>query len=200
MPSPSEGDVLDAFRLVMDKAPAFLFGKARIHAEHGLRDSETGKPMRGLALRTQAAYVLGNLDGWTDPEGARARTTLRAFLRESREIPMGESAFNIARDFYRNAEGPLSEARRVAGKPLTEAAVTWGKEYAAGSYFLTPDQKKVRMFRKGTRVRFYTDGGEQVGPEQANVGPAVAYALAHGWKDSDMAGLRPIGGHTAQGQ
>lgn len=39
------------------------------------------------------------------------------------------------------------------------------------------------MWRKGQRVRFYTNSGEQIGPQQSNVGPAVAYALASGWSD-----------------
>lgn len=36
--------------------------------------------------------------------------------------------------------------------------------------------------RKGQRCRFYTPDGRQVGPEQANLAPAVAYALSQGWQ------------------
>lgn len=122
MGMPSEGDVLDAFRSVLANAPGFLFGRARIHAEHGLNDGETGKPMRGTALRTQAAYVLGNLEGWNDKAGSAARATLRAFLRESQELPVAESAFEVGRDFYRQVATGFAEARLRAGKPLTEAA------------------------------------------------------------------------------
>ena len=62
----------------------------------------------------------------------------------------------------------------------------WGERYAAGkglypSYW-TDEDHPVWMFRKGQRVRFYDQHGEQVGPEQANVAPAVAYAHAEGWR------------------
>lgn len=40
----------------------------------------------------------------------------------------------------------------------------------------------VRLYRgAGNRCRFYDSSGEQVGPEQANVAPAVAAAHAAGW-------------------
>jgi hypothetical protein len=38
------------------------------------------------------------------------------------------------------------------------------------------------MYRKGQRVRFYDERGRQVGPEQSNVAPAVAYAQSQGWR------------------
>lgn len=40
----------------------------------------------------------------------------------------------------------------------------------------------VRMHRNRNRVRWYAvDSRRPIGPEQSNVAPAVAYALAHGW-------------------
>lgn len=39
------------------------------------------------------------------------------------------------------------------------------------------------MRRRGQRCRFYTDEGEQVGPEHANVSPAVVAAAHAGWWD-----------------
>jgi hypothetical protein len=51
------------------------------------------------------------------------------------------------------------------------------------SYY-SPDGP-VWMYRKGQHVRFYTDAGTQVGPEQDNIAPAVAYALTQGWKTGD---------------
>lgn len=50
----------------------------------------------------------------------------------------------------------------------------YGRPYRAGSRVLW-------MFRCGQRVRFFTAGGVQVGEEQRNVAPAVAYALSKGW-------------------
>lgn len=59
----------------------------------------------------------------------------------------------------------------------------WGKSW--GTYTL-PDGRRVDMLRKGCKVRFFDLAtGEQVGPEQANVVPAVCYAAYHGWRDDD---------------
>lgn len=55
----------------------------------------------------------------------------------------------------------------------------WGRPYG-GSAFLMPDGL-VWMFRKGQRVRFYDVHADQLGPEQANVAPAMAYAHSQGW-------------------
>ncbi|KKM92024.1 hypothetical protein LCGC14_1222580 [marine sediment metagenome] len=55
----------------------------------------------------------------------------------------------------------------------------WGKPY--GMPFCTRHGRVRRMFRKGQRVRFYDGQGRQIGPEQRNVAPAVAYALSKGW-------------------
>jgi hypothetical protein len=58
----------------------------------------------------------------------------------------------------------------------------WGAPYGGLAYWTqgcpgTP----LWMFRKGQRVRFYGPDGQQVGPEQANVAPAVAYAHSKRW-------------------
>lgn len=50
----------------------------------------------------------------------------------------------------------------------------------AHPHYLTPTGP-VWIWRKGQRCRFYTADGEQVGPEQKNLGPAVAYAHHMGW-------------------
>lgn len=58
----------------------------------------------------------------------------------------------------------------------------WGQPYGsptAPAYWT--DEGPIWMFRKGQRVRFYDEDGGQVGPEQANVAPAVAYAHSRGW-------------------
>jgi len=57
----------------------------------------------------------------------------------------------------------------------------WGRIWGSSRPIITDTGLEVLIYRKGQRVRFYTLGGEQVGPEQANVAPAVAYAMAHGW-------------------
>lgn len=59
--------------------------------------------------------------------------------------------------------------------------VTWGKPYGTTKY-RTPEGALVAMYRKGQRVRFYDEDGQQVGPEQSNVAPAVFAADAAGWK------------------
>lgn len=56
----------------------------------------------------------------------------------------------------------------------------WGAPYNTAPAYATPDGY-VWMFRRGQRVRFYDEGAQQVGPEQANVAPAVAYAQNQGW-------------------
>ncbi len=62
---------------------------------------------------------------------------------------------------------------RIDPKWLAKATA-WG-DYSAHPW------GRITMWRKGQRVRFYTPNGRQVGPEQANVAPAVAYAMAKGW-------------------
>lgn len=66
--------------------------------------------------------------------------------------------------------------------PVCSRAVTWGEPYGAGPHYRLPDGRTVTMYRKGQRVRFYDGSGAQVGPEQRNVAPGVAYALTHGWQ------------------
>lgn len=56
----------------------------------------------------------------------------------------------------------------------------WMRGDRWGSY-RTDAGEVVTMYRRGQHVRFYTADGRQVGPEQSNVAPAVAYTMAHGW-------------------
>jgi hypothetical protein len=65
-----------------------------------------------------------------------------------------------------------------------DLSATWGAPYGAGPAYVTPGGP-VWMRRKGQRVRFVDESGAQVGPEQANVAPAVAYALSAGWAPAD---------------
>lgn len=71
---------------------------------------------------------------------------------------------------------PAITVRPVTRTPPREVAfgTVYGRPYRAGARILW-------MFRHRQRVRFFTAGGKQVGPEQHNVAPAVAYALAKGW-------------------
>lgn len=50
--------------------------------------------------------------------------------------------------------------------------------------FITDSGIPVWMWRKGQHVRFYSNSGEQIGPEQRNVAPAVCFALANGWMEA----------------
>jgi hypothetical protein len=52
--------------------------------------------------------------------------------------------------------------------------------------YITRDGRRVWMHRKGQRVRWLDEAGEQVGPEQANVAPALAYASTHGWAEESQ--------------
>lgn len=69
--------------------------------------------------------------------------------------------------------GPLTQ------KPPT--GVSFGEVY--GRPFRTRGRGRplVWMFRKGQRCRFFNQKGDQVGPEQRNVVPAVAFAHSQGW-------------------
>ena len=53
-----------------------------------------------------------------------------------------------------------------------------------GSPMVRPDGSLVYMRRHRQRVRWFAMFGWQVGPEQRNVAPALAYALSLGWKDA----------------
>jgi len=64
----------------------------------------------------------------------------------------------------------------VKQRPPTNVAFgsCYGRPYRAGG-------RIVWLFRKGQRVRFFNNRGEQVGAEQRNVAPAVAFAISQGW-------------------
>ena len=72
----------------------------------------------------------------------------------------------------------------------------WGKPYGSDPSFKTP-HGLVWMHRKGQHVRFFDEHGEQVGPEQSNVGPAISYAYAQGWHSTDprLEAIRPLAEH-----
>lgn len=57
----------------------------------------------------------------------------------------------------------------------------WGAPYGNVRY-QTPDGLVVWLYRQRQACRWFTADGQQVGPEQPNVAPAVAYALANGWR------------------
>jgi hypothetical protein len=59
----------------------------------------------------------------------------------------------------------------------------WGALYGTTACYLTTDGREVWMHRKGQAVRFYDVDGWQVGPEQTNIAPAVAYAIAQDWRN-----------------
>lgn len=61
----------------------------------------------------------------------------------------------------------------------------WGEMYGGEIAYHDLDGKPVQMRRKGQRVRFFVNG-EQIGPEQSNVGPAVAYAHSQGWTSPSL--------------
>jgi hypothetical protein len=58
-----------------------------------------------------------------------------------------------------------------------------GKPYS-GLVDVNADGQRITMYRGPRQAcRFYdADTGEQVGPEQSNVAPAIAWAMAHGFR------------------
>jgi hypothetical protein len=76
------------------------------------------------------------------------------------------------------AESGSSEYNALVPAPWTDPE--WGQPYMDGVAYYTLSGP-VRMHRKRQAVRFYLPTGEQVGPEQSNVGPAIAYATHAGW-------------------
>lgn len=74
----------------------------------------------------------------------------------------------------------------------------WGKPYGSdgGPSYVTGDGTPVFMFRKGQAVRFYDGSGQQVGPDQTNVAPAVAYAHSQGWAPPPVAGDHALPGEA----
>jgi len=60
----------------------------------------------------------------------------------------------------------------------------FGKPYGGNLPYVTTDGDEVFMYRKGHAVRFFDGEGNQVGPEQSNVAPALAYAQSQGWRES----------------
>ncbi len=79
----------------------------------------------------------------------------------------------------------LAPANVWSSKPVpsspTEFKAPWGEVYGGNEPFETDTGLLVWMCRKRQKVRFYTLDGRQIGPEQANVAPAIAYACAHHW-------------------
>jgi hypothetical protein len=67
-------------------------------------------------------------------------------------------------------------------KPVRPApAASWGKPYGSVAY--QTSKGEVRLRRRRQACRWYTPDGRQVGPEQPNVAPALAYAHSQGWTE-----------------
>ena len=71
------------------------------------------------------------------------------------------------------------KATPMTTTPMT--TTTWGEPYNFDPAYQTPDGP-VWMYRKGRKVRYFDADGRQVGPEQENVAPAVAYAHSLNWQ------------------
>ena len=88
------------------------------------------------------------------------------------------------RDVYSREYG-AAEGRGLQSWEAREEAARngepFGRRYGGDVPYITGDGRRVWMHRKGQRVRWLDEASEQVGPEQANVAPALAYAAAHGW-------------------
>jgi len=91
----------------------------------------------------------------------------------------------------------LKASRKIARDHLCENPRYYGKRFGSFGGIWTEWKAKgerwgkyrtdrgliVTMYRKRQKVRFFTEAGRQIGPEQANVGPGIAYAMVHGWQD-----------------
>lgn len=74
-----------------------------------------------------------------------------------------------------------SASKGKLSRSAMTGALAFGKPY--GGEARTKSGVRVHMYRNGrNRVRWYTYSGRQIGPEQSNVAPAIAYAVAHGWR------------------
>lgn len=82
-------------------------------------------------------------------------------------------------------DGMVRQGREIDIQRLPKEPVNpgFGKPYAGVSYDV--GGRRVSMWRKDQSVRFYDDDGEQIGPEQSNVAPAVAYAYSQGWREKE---------------
>lgn len=69
--------------------------------------------------------------------------------------------------------------------------MSWGQPYGETPWE-TPERVLVWMYRKGQRVRFLDAEGTQVGPEHANVAPALVWKAHAGWIDTTDRGLSAV--------
>lgn len=134
-------------------------------------------------------YWYGPIDGWGTTGSAwldrKVRVWPTRFAAESamRQI-FGQPRFWVRRGYLAvrvsEAEASYADRQEARTEPQTAAeGPNWGEPYTDEPY--RTEVGLVWMWRKGQRVRFYTEQGVQVGPEQANVAPAVAYAVSQGW-------------------
>jgi N12 class adenine-specific DNA methylase/uncharacterized protein (DUF3820 family) len=119
---------------------------------------------------------LAELPWLTDGQAEAGANLLGKYKRQ-----LGEELHGKATTFAEPPEKPPEEEK---------SAVDWGKPYADLKYIL-PDGSEVHMRRNGQRVRYYDTKGEQVGPEQGNVAPAIAFAETKGWREKEAEEAKP---------
>lgn len=89
---------------------------------------------------------------------------------------------------YFSTKAQAKKAARGHGLELHKddsvSRTSWGEPYGPGPHFVLPDGRLVTMHRKGQKVRFFDEAGQQVGPEQPNVAPAHAAAYRAGWRSA----------------
>lgn len=69
-------------------------------------------------------------------------------------------------------------------KAVRVSAAPWGVPYGGpGPHYRTQSGLELTMRRKNQKTRFFDAKGKQIGPEQSNVAPAVAYAMHQRWTD-----------------
>jgi len=58
----------------------------------------------------------------------------------------------------------------------------WEKYGAEALIHRAKRKPEITLHRKGQKCRFYDASGEQIGPEQKNVAPALAWAMSEGYR------------------
>lgn len=77
------------------------------------------------------------------------------------------------------------------------AKVAWGSPYGLTPY-VNARGRKIYLYRKGQKCRWYDRHARQVGPEQRNVAPALSWAAVNGFFDPALQALHAAA--KAQGE
>lgn len=140
-----------------------------------------------------------NEPNWEDTKDFDERSTTESiaqgYLRNGKAKDWDEAMEMAARFLEKDANRRFTVKAQWGTAPdLPAPEVGWGRPYGGDKpSFLMADGQPVWMFRNGQRVRFYDQNGQQVGQEQSNVAPAMAYAMSQGWQEVSEKPMRVPG-------